>query len=97
MNRLFGSGKKIPKPTLNDAISNVNIKKMAKMSFFLYSILLTVFVKTDVRVDAVEVKVRKLDAELTRYRDQLKKMRDGPAKVTYCKKKTKRFVLNKSV
>ncbi|KAG2192965.1 Snf7-domain-containing protein [Mucor mucedo] len=59
MNRLFGSGKKIPKPTLNDAISN-----------------------TDVRVDAVEVKVRKLDAELTRYRDQLKKMRDGPAKKT---------------
>ncbi|KAL9558005.1 hypothetical protein MBANPS3_001105 [Mucor bainieri] len=57
MNRLFGSGKKIPKPTLNDAISN-----------------------TDVRVDAVEVKVKKLDAELTRYRDQLKKMRDGPAK-----------------
>jgi charged multivesicular body protein 5 len=32
-------------------------------------------------VDAVEVKVKKLDAELTRYRDQLKKMRDGPAKV----------------
>ncbi|CAO3637469.1 unnamed protein product [Mucor fragilis] len=59
MNRLFGSGKKIPKPTLNDAISN-----------------------TDVRVDAVEVKVKKLDAELTRYRDQLKKMRDGPAKKT---------------
>ncbi|CAO3613073.1 unnamed protein product [Mucor hiemalis] len=57
MNRLFGSTKKIPKPTLNDAISN-----------------------TDVRVDAVEVKVKKLDAELTRYRDQLKKMRDGPAK-----------------
>lgn len=27
------------------------------------------------------MKVRKLDAELTRYRDQLKKMRDGPAKV----------------
>ncbi|KAI9269603.1 Snf7 family [Helicostylum pulchrum] len=59
MNRLFGSGKKVTKPTLNDAISN-----------------------TDVRVDAVEVKVRKLDAELTRYRDQLKKMRDGPAKKT---------------
>ncbi|KAI8075956.1 Snf7-domain-containing protein [Gilbertella persicaria] len=57
MNRLFGSGKKVPKPTLNDAIAN-----------------------TDVRVDAVEVKIKKLDAELTRYRDQLKKMREGPAK-----------------
>lgn len=57
MNRLFGSTKKQPKPTLNDAILN-----------------------TDGRVDAVEVKVKKLDAELTRYRDQLKKMREGPAK-----------------
>ncbi|CEP10186.1 hypothetical protein [Parasitella parasitica] len=59
MDRLFGSGKKIPKPTLNDAISN-----------------------TDVRVDAVEVKIKKLDAELTRYKDQLKKMREGPTKKT---------------
>ncbi|ORZ25408.1 Snf7 family, partial [Absidia repens] len=57
MNRLFGSSKKTPKPTLNDAISS-----------------------TDVRSDAVEVKIRKLDAELTRYRDQMKKMREGPAK-----------------
>ncbi len=37
--------------------------------------------QADVRVDAVEVKIKKLDAELTRYRDQLKKMREGPAKV----------------
>ncbi|KAJ2956778.1 hypothetical protein NQZ79_g7444 [Umbelopsis isabellina] len=36
--------------------------------------------KTDVRSDAIEVKIRKLDAELTRYRDQMKKMREGPAK-----------------
>ncbi|KAI9484473.1 Snf7-domain-containing protein [Zychaea mexicana] len=58
MNRLFGTNKRTPKPTLNDAISS-----------------------TDVRSDAVEVKIRKLDAELTRYRDQMKKMREGPAKV----------------
>ncbi|KAI8098607.1 Snf7 family [Halteromyces radiatus] len=57
MNRIFGTTKKAPKPTLNDAISSA-----------------------DVRADAVEVKIRKLDAELTRYRDQMKKMREGPAK-----------------
>ncbi|CAO3668945.1 unnamed protein product [Umbelopsis vinacea] len=34
---------------------------------------------TDLRTDAIEVKIRKLDAELTRYRDQMK-MREGPAK-----------------
>ncbi|CAG8757698.1 18770_t:CDS:2, partial [Acaulospora morrowiae] len=35
---------------------------------------------TDSRVDAVEVKIKKLDAEMSRYKDQMKKMRDGPAK-----------------
>ncbi|KAK0543915.1 Vacuolar protein-sorting-associated protein 60 [Tilletia horrida] len=35
---------------------------------------------TEARADSTEVKIRKLDAELTRYRDQMKKMRDGPGK-----------------
>lgn len=35
---------------------------------------------TDTRIGTIEVKVRKLDAELTRYRDQMAKMRDGPGK-----------------
>jgi charged multivesicular body protein 5 len=35
---------------------------------------------TDARVDGVEVKMKRLDAELTKYRDQMKKMKDGPAK-----------------
>ncbi|KAJ1663566.1 Vacuolar protein-sorting-associated protein 60 [Coemansia sp. RSA 1813] len=35
---------------------------------------------TDSRVGAVEVKIKKLDGELARYRDQMKKMRDGPGK-----------------
>ncbi|RKP01562.1 hypothetical protein CXG81DRAFT_4145, partial [Caulochytrium protostelioides] len=34
---------------------------------------------TDARVDAVEVKIKRLDAELLRYKDQMKKMREGPA------------------
>ncbi|KAI8060322.1 Snf7 family, partial [Gongronella butleri] len=57
MNRLFGSSKKTPKPSLNEAIAS-----------------------TDSRVDAIEVKIRKLDAELTRYRDQMRKMGNGPGK-----------------
>ncbi|KAJ1965132.1 Vacuolar protein-sorting-associated protein 60 [Dipsacomyces acuminosporus] len=35
---------------------------------------------TDARVGAVEVKIKKLDGELSRFRDQMKKMRDGPGK-----------------
>jgi charged multivesicular body protein 5 len=57
MNRLFGTSKKTPKPSLSDAIA-----------------------ATDTRVDAVEVKIKKLDAELAKYKDQMKKMNDGPGK-----------------
>lgn len=44
--------------------------------------LQSAIVSTEQRADGVEVKVRKLDAELGRYRDQMKKMRDGPGKVS---------------
>ncbi|RKP20461.1 charged multivesicular body protein 5 [Rozella allomycis CSF55] len=36
--------------------------------------------KMDSRTESVEVKVKKLDAELARYKDQMSKMKDGPAK-----------------
>lgn len=36
---------------------------------------------TDSRIDGIQVKVKKLDGELTRYRDQLKRMKGGPGKV----------------
>ncbi|KAF8517863.1 hypothetical protein JB92DRAFT_2156673 [Gautieria morchelliformis] len=35
---------------------------------------------TDARVQSIEVKIRKLDSELGRYKDQLAKMRSGPGK-----------------
>ncbi|KAI9168607.1 Vacuolar protein-sorting-associated protein 60 [Blastocladiella emersonii ATCC 22665] len=34
----------------------------------------------DTRSDSIEVKIRKLDAELGRYKEQMAKMRDGPSK-----------------
>ncbi|RKP04841.1 Snf7 family, partial [Thamnocephalis sphaerospora] len=57
MHRFFGTGKKVPPPSLNDAITSA-----------------------DGRVDTIEVKIKKLDAELSRYRDQMNRMRDGPSK-----------------
>ncbi|KAJ3131111.1 hypothetical protein HK100_006796 [Physocladia obscura] len=36
--------------------------------------------QTDERTDSIEVKIKRLDAELIRYKDQMAKMRDGPAK-----------------
>jgi Snf7 len=38
--------------------------------------------KTDGRIAAVDDKIKKLDRELTTYRDRMSKMRDGPGKTT---------------
>lgn len=35
----------------------------------------------DGRAESVEKKIGKLDMELKKYKDQMKKMRDGPSKV----------------
>ncbi|CAG2175287.1 unnamed protein product, partial [Oppiella nova] len=35
----------------------------------------------DSRAESVDKKIARLDAELVKYKDQMKKMRDGPAKV----------------
>ena len=35
----------------------------------------------DSRSESIEKKISRLDAELAKYRDQMKKMREGPAKV----------------
>ena len=38
------------------------------------------FCQVDERADSIEVKITKLDAELKKYKDQMVKMREGPAK-----------------
>jgi charged multivesicular body protein 5 len=41
---------------------------------------------TDARIDTIEVKLRKLEAELSRYKDQLKRLREGPGKAAVQKR-----------
>ncbi|CAH2352198.1 vacuolar-sorting protein Snf7p [[Candida] railenensis] len=57
MNRLFGSKSTAPKPTLNDAIKNI-----------------------DDRVGSFDVKLSKINAELSTYQQKIARMRDGPGK-----------------
>ena len=38
----------------------------------------------DSRAESIEKKIGKLELELKKYRDQMKKMRDGPSKVCVC-------------
>eukprot|EP00842_Homolaphlyctis_polyrhiza_P006778 jgi/Hompol1/7100/HPOL_002941-RA len=51
---------------------------------------------TDARVDSVEVKIKKLDAELIKYKDQMKTMRDGPGKASF-KQKAMRVLKQKKL
>ena len=37
----------------------------------------------DSRGDSIEKKISKLNVELKKYKDEMKKMRDGPSKVCY--------------
>ena len=38
--------------------------------------------QVDARTESIEKKINKLDAELMKYKEQMKKMRDGPSKVS---------------
>ena len=37
--------------------------------------------QTDTRIGSIEVKIKKLDADLVKYREQMKPLREGPGKV----------------
>jgi hypothetical protein len=39
--------------------------------------------QTDARSATIEVKIKKLDGELVRYREQMSKLRNGPGKVRF--------------
>jgi len=78
MNRLFGaSSSKKPKPSLQDAIAAVRATPL----FISVHFELTWFHQTDARVGTIEVKIKKLDGELGRYKEQMSKLRNGPGKV----------------
>lgn len=57
MNRLFGTKSTVPKPSLNDAVKNI-----------------------DERVGSLDVKLSKLNSELSTYQQKISRMRDGPGK-----------------
>ena len=38
-------------------------------------------IQTDTRIGTIEVKIKKLDAELGAFKTQMSKLRDGPGKV----------------
>lgn len=40
--------------------------------------------QVDSRSESIDKKISRLDAELAKYKDQMKKMRDGPSKVVTC-------------
>lgn len=41
------------------------------------------YLQVDSRAESIDKKIARLDAELVKYKDQMKKMRDGPSKVGF--------------
>ncbi len=75
MNRIFGtSSSKKPTYSITDAISSVCCLNVR------ISHILTDF-QTDSRIQSIEVKIKKLDGELNRYKEQMSKLKNGPGKV----------------
>ena len=78
MNRIFGSSSsRKPRPTLQDAISSVSDLQIPSSRSKADQV-----VQTDTRIASIEVKVKKLEGELVRYKEQMSKLRNGPGKVT---------------
>ena len=85
MNRIFGRGKpKEPAPNMSDMITKVshNICMSLLFSHDVFQWGLDMFIQVDERGDNIEKKIAKLDLELKKYKDQMAKMREGPAKNT---------------
>ena len=81
MNRIFGKGKpKEPPPNMSDMITKVS-ESYHSTSHIPLSMLIVIS-KVDERGDNIEKKIAKLDLELKKYKDQMAKMREGPAKNT---------------
>lgn len=87
MNRLFGAKNTTPKPTLNSAISKVSSLP------FPFQPLANAgpppHVQTESHVDSLDVKLAKINAELTTYQTRMAKMRDGPGKTALRQKALK--------
>ena len=79
MNRIFGSSSsRKPKSTLQDAIASVSGLQALGSRFEADQ-----GTQTDTRIGSIEVKIKKLDGELARYKEQMAKLRNGPGKVTF--------------
>ena len=78
MNRLFGSKSTAPKPTLNSAIKGVF--QTYSLILIIYTDVLFLSLQVDNRIESIDVKLSKLNAELSTYQQKMSKMRDGPGK-----------------
>ena len=53
----------------------------AVLSAWMHKDIPDVHTQVDARSESIEKKIARLDTELIKYKDQMKKMRDGPSKV----------------
>lgn len=54
-----------------------------KFALFVSLSINFVYFQIDSRGESIDKKIARLDAELAKYKDQMKKMREGPSKVNF--------------
>lgn len=79
MQRIFGTTNRAPKVTIADAVTSVR-PQFGLINSIVYSIS-GASTQTETRIAAIEVKVKRLDGELQRYKEQLAKLKPGHARV----------------
>lgn len=88
MKRIFGGSKpKVQGPTLDEATKNVKISSRN----------CCLLLQVDARVTNLDDKIRKLDAELVQYREQMKKMRPNTGPYNAVKQKALRVLKQKKM
>lgn len=89
MDRFFGKSKK-EEVSLTDTITKV------KNCYFILSIFTLIFLfKLDGRVDSIEVKIKKLDAELAQCRDKMARLPEGSSAKNSIKQQAMRILQQK--
>lgn len=66
----------------NDTEATVYVYLKEK-AFHSSSCVFVFYYKVDSRSESIDKKIARLDAELAKYKEQMKKMRDGPSKVRF--------------
>lgn len=93
MQRIFGTSNRAPKATISDAISGVWYYFFQSKDLPAFILINGLTRQNETRIASIEVKIKKLDGELQRFKEQLSKLKTGHARVRWLSLNPNHFVL----